>query len=118
MIRLRFRDNMHRDGVRFGNGREVLLQRLNTGLSATLVTRDLTAIFELKGIAEREPVETEALVAALDRFASGAPASSSGSAHTVTRIGEHCIRIARTFRQVAWQRYTASLGRRPSKVDA
>ena len=37
MIRLRLRDNMHRDGVRFGDGREVLLQSLNAGLSAMLV---------------------------------------------------------------------------------
>ena len=118
MIRLRLRDNMHRDGVRFGNGREVLLQSLNTGLSATLVTRDLVAIFDLKRIAEREPVETEAVVATLDRFASGAPTSSLGSAHTVSRIGQHCIRIARTFRQFARQRYAASAGRRSSKVDA
>ena len=66
MIRLRFRDNMHRDGVRFGNGREVLLQRLNTGLSATLVSRDLTAIFDLKGVAKPKPLETEALCAGVE----------------------------------------------------
>ena len=111
MIRLRLRDNMHRDGVRFGNGREVLLQSLNAGLSATLVSRDLTAIFDLKGVAKPKPLETEAFVPALNRFTSGATTS-------VSRIGQHCIRIARTFRQVARQRHAASADRRPSKVDA
>ena len=113
MIRLRLRDNMHRDGVRFGNGREVLLQSLNVGLSAMLLPRDLTAIFDLKGAAELEPDG----VPALDRFASGAP-TSSGSALAVSRIGQHCIRIARTFRRVAWRRYAVSSDRCPSKVDA
>ena len=116
MIRLPFGDNFHRDGVRFGNGRKVLLQSLNAGLSAMLVPRDLTAIFNLKGVAEPEPVETEAFVPALDRHDAGAT-MSSGPARTVGRIGQHCIRIARTFRQVAWQRY-ASAVRPSSKVDA
>jgi hypothetical protein len=117
MIRLPFRDNFHRDGVRFGNGREVLLQSLNAGLSAMLVPRDLTAIFNLKGVAEPEPVETEAFVPALDRHDAGATMSSSGPERTVGRIGQQCMRIARTFRQVAWQRY-ASAVRPSSKVDA
>ena len=33
MIRHPFRNHTHRDGVRFANGREVMLQDLNTGLS-------------------------------------------------------------------------------------
>lgn len=125
MIRLQVRDNFHRDGVRFGNGREVLLQGLNAGLSAMLVPRDLTAIFNLKGVAEPESVETEVFVPALDRHDSGATMSSSGPVRTVSgpvrtvgRIGQHCIRIARTFRQIAWQRYAVSAVRPPSKVDA
>ena len=118
MIRLRLRDNMHRDGVRFGNGREVLLQSLNAGLSATLLTRDLTAIFGLKGAAELEPVETtEVFVPALDRFVSGAP-TSSGSALAVSRIGQHCIRIARAFRRGGWRRYAASSDRWRTRVAA
>ena len=101
MIHLPFRDNFHRDGVRFGNGREVLLQSLNAGLSAMLVPRDLTAIFNLKGVAEPDPVETKAFVPALDRHDAGAKMSSSGPARTVGRIGQHCIRMGRTFRQAA-----------------
>jgi hypothetical protein len=42
MIRHPFRSHTHRDGVRFANGREVVLQDLNAGLSAMLVPRDLT----------------------------------------------------------------------------
>jgi hypothetical protein len=117
MTRFPFRENLHRDGVRFSNGREVLLQSLNAGLSAMLMPRALTAIFNLKGVAEPEPVETEAFVPALDRHDAGATMSSSGPARTVGRIGQHCIRIARTFRQVAWQRY-ASAVRPSSKFDA
>jgi hypothetical protein len=117
MIRFPFRENFHCDGVRFGNGREVLLQSLNAGLSAMLVPRDLTAIFNLKGVAEPEPVETKAFVPALDRGDVRATMFSSGQVLTVGRIGQHCIRIARTFRQVAWQRY-ASAVRPSSKVDA
>jgi hypothetical protein len=117
MIRLPFRDNFHCDGVRFGNGREVLLQSLNAGLSAMLVPRDLTAIFNLKGVAEPAPVETEAFEPALDRRDAGATMSSSGPVLTVGGIGQHCMRIARTFRQVAWQRY-ASAVRPLSKIDA
>jgi hypothetical protein len=118
MIRLPFRDNfLHRDGVRFSNGREVLLQGLNAGLSAMLMPRDLTAIFNLKGVAEPESVETEAFVPALDRHDAGATMSSSGPVGTVGRIGQHCMRIARTFRQVAWQRY-ASAVQPSSNVDA
>jgi hypothetical protein len=79
--------------------------------------RDLTAIFNLKGVAEPESVESEAFVPALDRHDAGATMSSSGPVGTVGRIGQHCMRIARTFRQVAWQRY-ASAVQPSSNVDA
>ena len=117
MIRLPFRNNTHRDGVRFANGREVVLQSLNAGLSAMLVPRDLTAIFDLKAVAEPESGKTEALVPALARHDSGATMFSPGPTHTVGRIGQHCIRIARSFRQVAWQRYGVSVVRPSIKAD-
>jgi hypothetical protein len=47
MIRLPFRGNTHRDAVQFANGREVLLQCLNFGVTAMLVPRDLVEILEL-----------------------------------------------------------------------
>ena len=99
--------------MRFGNGREVLLQSLNAGLSAMLVPRDLTAIFDLKGVAEPQMGETEAFVPALDRHDFSATMSSSGPVRTVGWIGQHCIRIARTFRHVAWRRYAVSSDRCP-----
>jgi hypothetical protein len=110
MIRFPFRDNFHRDGVRFGNGREVLLQSLNAGLSAMVLPRDLTAIFKLNRVAEPK--------SELDRHDAGATMSSSDQVRTVGRIAQHCIRMARTFRQVALQRYAASAVRPSSKVDA
>ena len=48
MIRLPFRGRTHRDGVRFADGREVLLQSLNLGVTATLVPRDLAGLFDLQ----------------------------------------------------------------------
>jgi hypothetical protein len=111
MIRLPFRNHTHRDGVRFANGREVMLQDLNTGLSAILVPRDLTAIFDLKGMAEPASGETEAFVPAVDRRGSGATMSSASPAHIVGLIGQHCVRMARTFRQATWRRFAVSAGR-------
>jgi hypothetical protein len=69
MIRHPFKNHTHRDGVRFANGREVMLQDLNAGLSAMLVRRDLTAIFDLKSVAEPASGETEAFVPAVVRDA-------------------------------------------------
>ncbi len=49
MMRLPCRGSVYRDGVRFADGREVLLQSLNVGLSAALLPRDLDAMFGLQG---------------------------------------------------------------------
>jgi hypothetical protein len=48
MMRLPFRGNTHRDGVRFSDGREVLLQSLNVGVSAMLEPRDLDELLDLR----------------------------------------------------------------------
>jgi hypothetical protein len=92
------------------NGREVMLQDLNAGLSAMLMPRDLTAIFDLKGVAEPASGETEAFVPAMDRRSFGLTISFPRPTHIVARIGQRCIRIARTFRQVAHHRYAVSAG--------
>ena len=52
MIRLDVTGHAHRDAVRFANGREVLLQSLNAGVSATLAERDLGELFGLKTATE------------------------------------------------------------------
>jgi hypothetical protein len=39
--------NTHRDAMRFANGREVLLQQLNVGVSGMLAPRDLHELLEL-----------------------------------------------------------------------
>lgn len=54
MTRLRARDRMHHDAVRFANGREVLLQSLNTGVSARLAPRHLTELLGLDAKAESD----------------------------------------------------------------
>lgn len=48
MIRLDVTGHAHRDAVRFANGREVLLQSLNAGVSAKLAARDLDEVLGLK----------------------------------------------------------------------
>ena len=48
MTRLEVTGHAHRDAVRFGNGREVLLQSLNAGVICTLAPRDLTEVLGLK----------------------------------------------------------------------
>lgn len=48
MIRLDVTGHAHRDAVRFANGREVLLQSLNAGVSARLAARDLDEVLGLK----------------------------------------------------------------------
>jgi hypothetical protein len=101
MIRLAFTNHTHRDGVRFASGREVMLQDLNAGLSAMLMPRDLTAIFDLEGVSEPASGQSGRFVPAMDRHSFGATMSSASPPHIVARIGQHCIHIARTFRQVA-----------------
>ena len=54
IVRLPRRGHTHRDAVRFGNGREVTLQSLNPGVRAAMLTRDLTALFELERLVDRE----------------------------------------------------------------
>ena len=44
MTRLEVTGHAHRDAVRFGNGREVLLQSLNAGVTCTLAPRDLDKV--------------------------------------------------------------------------
>jgi hypothetical protein len=72
MIRCDSNGRVHRDGVRFADGQELLLQSLNPGVSATLLPRDLEAVFDLKSA---EPVAgstrsaaTPVAAAALARF--------------------------------------------------
>ena len=48
MTRLEVTGHANRDAVRFGNGREVLLQSLNAGVTCTLAPRDLTEVLGLK----------------------------------------------------------------------
>ena len=48
MTRLEVTGHAHRDAVRFANGREVLLQSLNAGVSAKLAPRDLDEVLGLK----------------------------------------------------------------------
>ncbi len=48
MIRLEVTGHAHRDAVRFGNGREVLLQSLNAGVTCQLAPRDLGEVLGLK----------------------------------------------------------------------
>ena len=48
MTRLEVTGHAHRDAVRFGNGREVLLQSLNAGVTCTLAPRDLDEVLGLK----------------------------------------------------------------------
>ena len=57
MIRLDVTGHAHRDALRFANGREVLLQSLNAGISARLATRDLAEILGLKE--ERELADAD-----------------------------------------------------------
>jgi hypothetical protein len=99
---LRYSEHVEGDGPRFREhacklGLEGAISKL---ADRAYVPRDLTAIFKLNGVAEPK--------SALDRLDAGATMSSSDPVRTVGRIGQHCIRIARTFRQVAWQRYAVS----------
>jgi hypothetical protein len=48
MTRLEVTGHAHRDAVRFSNGREVLLQSLNAGVTCTLAPRDLDEVLGLK----------------------------------------------------------------------
>jgi hypothetical protein len=48
MTRLEVTGHAHRDAVRFGNGREVLLQSLNAGVTCTLAPRDLDKVLGLE----------------------------------------------------------------------
>ena len=98
MIRHPFRSHTHRDGVRFANGREVMLQDLNAGLSAMLVPRDLSAIFDLKSVAEPASGETEAFVPAVVQHGSDMTMSSPGPAPIVGLIRQHWVRMARSFK--------------------
>jgi hypothetical protein len=48
MTRLEVTGHAHRDAVRFANGREVLLQSLNAGVTCRLAPRDLDEVLGLK----------------------------------------------------------------------
>ena len=55
MIRFPHGAGVHRDGLRFADGRELLLQGLNPGVSALLLPRDLKAVLDLKRLASAPP---------------------------------------------------------------
>jgi hypothetical protein len=57
MTRLEITGHAHRDAVRFDNGREVLLQSLNAGVSARLLPRDLERVL---GLPETAPTLVDA----------------------------------------------------------
>ena len=57
MVRLPFRGNNHCDAVRFANGRELLLQHLNVGVSAMLAPRDLVKVLQLDAEEEHDRVD-------------------------------------------------------------
>ena len=57
MICLPFRGNTHRDGIRFANGRELLLQYINIGVTAMLTPRDLIEVLDLEMDLERDRVD-------------------------------------------------------------
>ena len=121
MTRHPFRNHTHRDGVRFANGRNVVLQDLNAGLSAMLVPRDLTEIFDLQRVAEPASAETEAFVPAVVRHGFDMTMSSPRPAPIVGLIRQHCDRMARTFNQAIRRRFAVSGGRTSIKgeyVDA
>ena len=48
MTRLEVTGHAHRDAIRFANGREVLLQSLNAGVTCTLAPRDLDKVLGLE----------------------------------------------------------------------
>ena len=48
MTRLEVTGHAHRDAVRFANGREVLLQSLNAGVTCRLAPRDLDKVLGLE----------------------------------------------------------------------
>ena len=52
MTRLDVTGHAHRDAVRFANGREVLLQSLNVGVTAQLAERDLGELLGLRTATE------------------------------------------------------------------
>jgi hypothetical protein len=54
MVRPQYRGNVHRDGLRLADGRELLPQSLDPGVSAVLLPRDLKAVLDLKAA---EPVD-------------------------------------------------------------
>jgi hypothetical protein len=102
MIRLPDRGSMHRDGVRFADGREVLLQSLNVGLSAVLLPRDLEAILDLK---TRE-------TSTLDQPITPPPIPT----RALERFARHLAPL-RLFR-MAWPGTRASANRRLTTIDA
>ena len=57
MTRLDITGHAHCDAVRFGNGREVLLQSLNAGVTARLLPRDLEYVL---GLPEAAPTLVDA----------------------------------------------------------
>jgi hypothetical protein len=73
LFRLPYYPGVHRDGLRFAAGREVLLQSLDPGASAILLPRDLEAVFDLKRLAPPPADEAQSQPAgnahALERFA-------------------------------------------------
>ena len=102
MIRLPDRVSMHRDGLRLADGREVLLQSLNVGLSAALLPRDLEAVFDLQ--------RREAFT--LDQEINPPPAP----AHALERFARHLARLRLV--RMAWRGTRASADRGLTTIDA
>lgn len=73
MIRCDYNGSVHRDGVRFADGRKLLLQSLNPGVSAVSLSRDLEAVFDLKSTetlaASARSAATPVAAAGLAQFA-------------------------------------------------
>jgi hypothetical protein len=95
MIRFPYGARLHRDGLRFANGREFLLQGLNPGASALLLPRDLEAVFDLKRLGSTP--------------ADQAHSQPAGIAHALERFARHLSRL-RLLPRAAQDRRTSSVG--------
>jgi hypothetical protein len=79
MIRFPHGAGVHRDGLRFAGGRELLLQSLDPGVCALLLPRDLEAVLDLKPLASAPP--------------DPAPSQPAGIVHALERFARHLARL-------------------------
>jgi hypothetical protein len=103
MIRIPNSRSLHRDGVRVADGREILLQRLNPGVSALLLPRDLEAVLGLQECEAPSPSKAES--AALPTVA-----------RAVERFAQHLFLVRLSL--VAWRWVPGLQRRRLSTIDA